>query len=355
MFNSTAQISYKKLSPNAKCTRCKEKAEIHLPSHHANFCQNCFINYFNSSVIKVLNKAKINYSETILVAISGGKDSLAAWNALLELGYKTEGIHLDLGIPNFSEKSLASSIQFANTRKLKLNVYKLKDIFDYTILDIRKLSHRTICSVCGILKRSFLNRLAILLGYKYIATGHNLDDESSRLLGNILRNNEKHLLKSYPYLPFTEGLAGRIKPLFRLEGEEIKIYCQIKNIDFYAEKCPYSKGATSHIYKEALQFLELKMPGTKRYFLYTYIEKLNKQSYQYKPTCSTTKCKICNNLSLSEICYICKIKQEINNAITQKINNQTKQFLNSHINTNINTTPNTNNTLTSINSTRNNS
>ena len=34
----------------------------------------------------------------MLVAVSGGKDSLALWDVLIELGYQTTGLHLSLGI-----------------------------------------------------------------------------------------------------------------------------------------------------------------------------------------------------------------------------------------------------------------
>ena len=34
----------------------------------------------------------------VLVAVSGGKDSLALWDVLVELGFRTTGLHLSLGI-----------------------------------------------------------------------------------------------------------------------------------------------------------------------------------------------------------------------------------------------------------------
>ena len=37
-------------------------------------------------------------AERVLVAVSGGKDSLALWDVLVGLGYRTTGVHLSLGI-----------------------------------------------------------------------------------------------------------------------------------------------------------------------------------------------------------------------------------------------------------------
>ena len=41
--------------------------------------------------------------ERVLVAVSGGKDSLALWDVLVELGYDTTGLYLGLGIGAYSD------------------------------------------------------------------------------------------------------------------------------------------------------------------------------------------------------------------------------------------------------------
>ena len=43
--------------------------------------------------------------ERVLVAVSGGKDSLALWDILLELGYEADGLYLGLGIGDYSDES----------------------------------------------------------------------------------------------------------------------------------------------------------------------------------------------------------------------------------------------------------
>ncbi|MCX7822950.1 MAG: adenine nucleotide alpha hydrolase family protein [Syntrophobacterales bacterium] len=300
--------SYGRLPTYAKCTRCKGKALVHLPSHHANFCNECFLVFFRNAVKRAMKLFPLRPRDPIMVAVSGGKDSLALWSVLTELGYYTKGLHIDLGIPGFSEASREASKQFARSRNLELSFYSLKDLFGFSLLDIRSRTHRMICSVCGMLKRQFLNRLAIQEGFSIVATGHNLDDEASRLMGNILRHRESYLAKAYPYLPAMPGVASRIKPLFRLESEEIRIYCQIQNISYVKDRCPFSKGATSHIFLESLEFLESKMPGTKRDFLFGYLET------KRPPTSDETpgeRCSICGAISYRNICGVCRIKEEL--------------------------------------------
>src|SRR6266704_2396226 len=51
--------------------------------------------------------------EALLVAVSGGKDSLALWEVLIEEGYRTTCLYLDLGIFDYSIESNARCEKFA--------------------------------------------------------------------------------------------------------------------------------------------------------------------------------------------------------------------------------------------------
>ena len=46
----------------------------------------------------------LEIDDRILVAVSGGKDSLTLWSILLTLGYRADALYVDLGIPGYSEK-----------------------------------------------------------------------------------------------------------------------------------------------------------------------------------------------------------------------------------------------------------
>jgi len=295
-----------RLPRGAKCTRCREQATIALPSHHANFCEDCFRFFFRRSVQRAMKKFPVDPRETILVAVSGGKDSLAAWAALQDLGWKTKGIHVDLGIEGFSEASAAAIDAFARPRGLPWVRYSLKEVFGYTIPEIQRRTRRKICSVCGTVKRQILNRLTFREECRVVATGHNLDDEAGRLLGNLVRNRREYIEKQYPYLPSSHPkLPVKIKPLYRVSADEIRTFCRVEGIEFLADACPLSRGATSHTFQEVLQFLEKKMPGTKRDFLFSYLESKEPPKPvddfgtcdQCGQPCYGTRCSVCNLLS----------------------------------------------------------
>ena len=44
-------------------------------------------------------------TDRILVAVSGGKDSLAVWDMLIEAGYQADGLYIGLGIGEYSDES----------------------------------------------------------------------------------------------------------------------------------------------------------------------------------------------------------------------------------------------------------
>lgn len=297
-----------KLPRGAKCKRCRRQAEVPLPSHHANFCPSCFRLFCERAVLRAMKRFPLPGKTPLLVAVSGGKDSLALWALLHDLGYTTKGVHVDLGIADFSEPSAAAISRFATPRQLDWVKYSLKDIIGYTIPEIQKRTKRKICSVCGRLKRQLLNRLCVREGYTALVTGHNLDDEAGRLLGNIVRHRTEYLEKLYPYLPSSHPrFPAKLKPLYRLEAKELRFYCQLQQIEPVEGRCPLSRGATSHTFKEALDFLEKRMPGTKRDFLFCYLA--DKKAPVHDITLNT--CQRCGEPSFGELCSVCHLLEQI--------------------------------------------
>lgn len=297
------------LPESAKCRKCKSRGEIRLPSHNTIWCGRCFIQYCETAVVRAMKTFGITQETELLVAVSGGKDSLALWNILNNLGFRTKGIHVDLGIPGFSEASIDAVLEFAKSRNLTWTTCSLKEVFGWSIEEIRPRTRRSICSVCGAIKRQLLNRLTIRAGYSTLVSGHNLDDEAGRLLGNTLRHRTQYLDKQYPFLPASLPLLpARAKPLYRLESHEIRSYCEFSSIRPHTAKCPLSRGATSHIVKEALDFLESKMSGTKRDFYFTYLK--NRKPPEFEGG-EITVCRQCGEPAYMETCSVCSLKAQL--------------------------------------------
>ena len=86
-----------------KCRKCGGGAVIELPRHNVAFCAPDFQEFFRKQVAEAIRKHKMfTTEEPVLVAVSGGKDSLALWDVLIETGYQTAGLYLGLGIFAYS-------------------------------------------------------------------------------------------------------------------------------------------------------------------------------------------------------------------------------------------------------------
>ena len=300
------------------CTKCKTKAVLKLPRHNAAFCKVCFNGFVHDQVAKAIKSQHMfGREDRILVAVSGGKDSLALWDILLKLGYKADALYVNLGISGYSDESHARVRGFAETvaapRGAALHVHTVEREEGAGIRELAMLVHRPTCSTCGTIKRYQFNRAAIEHKYDVMATGHNLDDEAARLLGNVLRWQEDYLDKQTPNLPASvDGFAKKVKPLYRLTERELAAYAVLNKIDYIVEECPMAKGARTLLYKEVLNRLETESPGTKQAFYWGFLEK---QSHQEPPTSTMAEkdraalhpCGACGQPTTADICSYCKL------------------------------------------------
>ena len=300
------------------CTKCKTKAVIDLPRHNAAFCRNCFNGYVHDQVARAIKLQKMfRRADRILVAVSGGKDSLALWDILLKLGYQADALYVNLGIGTYSEESFRKVRNFADavaaSHGAKLLTHTVEEEEGAGIKELAQLIHRPTCSTCGTIKRYQFNRAAVEHDYDVMATGHNLDDEAARLLGNVLHWQDEYLDKQGPSLPASvEGFAKKVKPLYRLSERELAAYAVLNRIDYIIEECPMAKGARTLVYKEVLNRLETESPGTKQTFYWGFLDKQSKK--KPAPTTMTEKdqstlhpCTTCGQPTTAEVCSYCKM------------------------------------------------
>jgi tRNA-5-methyluridine54 2-sulfurtransferase len=300
------------------CTKCKTKAVIKLPRHNAAFCKGCFNGFVHDQVGKAVKSQKMfGKEERILVAVSGGKDSLALWDILLKLGYKADALYVNLGIGGYSEQSRAKALRFAETvaapHGAMLHVHTVEKAEGAGIRELAMLVHRPTCSTCGTIKRYQFNRAAIEHNYDVMATGHNLDDEAARLLGNVLHWQEEYLDKQAPCLPASvDGFAKKVKPLYRLTERELAAYAVLNKIDYIVEECPMAKGARTLLYKDVLNRLETESPGTKQTFYWGFLDKQHKKdtaskTMTEKDQAALHPCHVCRQPTTAEICSYCNL------------------------------------------------
>lgn len=163
----------------------------------------------------------IGEGDHILVAVSGGKDSLALLWLLRErirripISYRLTAVHLD---PGFGSDSAAQMEAFFSVHG-----------FDHRTIrsDFGPLAHspenrENPCFLCSRLRRKALFSLAAELGCNKIAFGHHKDDIIETFFLNVFFGASISTMK--PVQPFFEGRLCLIRPLFMIDVDLIRRY-----------------------------------------------------------------------------------------------------------------------------------
>ena len=298
-----------------KCRKCGDSATIELRRHNAAFCVDDYLEFFRNQVREAIRKHRMfTRDERVLVAVSGGKDSLALWDVLLDDGYDTTGLYLDLGIFDYSVESKAKCEAFAARRGARLLVSRVADEVGGPVPVIKQVTRRPPCSGCGLSKRYLMNRVALDHGLPVVATGHNLDDEAATLFGSVMHWRTEALPRQSPALASTHPkLVRRVKPLYRLSERETAAYAFLRRIDYIVEECPFAAGATSIAHKEVLNRMEDASPGAKHNFLFGFLDKA-RAAFERLEDVTLLECVRCGQVTTSTVCAFCKLADQVKRA-----------------------------------------
>lgn len=327
-----------------KCRKCEQRAVINMRHHKLALCATHYGEWFLAQTERAIEKYKMfSREERVLVAVSGGKDSLALWDVLLRLGYQADGLYIALGInapipysdgslektraflssviarsgatnqsPN-SGSEIASQTTLAMTHTPTLHVVDIPATYGKTIPDIAREKMRgqgRPCAACGLTKRYVMNRLGLEKGYAVLATGHNLDDEIAVLFQNTLRWQLGYLARQAPVLPASrEGLVKKVKPLCRFYERETATYALVRGIDYIYDECPHAGGNLTNFYKTLLNQLETESPGAKLSFYLEFLRARAEGAFEpFNRVEELHACEICGQpTSAPGRCAFCRM------------------------------------------------
>lgn len=179
----------------------------------------------------------LSEGDKILVAVSGGKDSLTMLQVLQErrkfvpIKYDLLAVHVDMGYPCHHPKILAEHF-----KRLGVNYHIEK-------LDILKGKSRKdiSCFWCSWNRRKALFEVADRLGCTKVALGHHRDDIIQTTLLNMFFQGE--ISTMCPLQKLFDGKITIIRPLAYVEEELIRKF--VKTLDFPHHKCTCPNAATS--------------------------------------------------------------------------------------------------------------
>ena len=297
----------------SKCRTCKAPAIIDLPRHNAHFCAEHFLELCRRQVVKAIEKFDmLSKDDRVLVAVSGGKDSLAVWDLLIELGYQADGLYIGLGIGDYSDTSAVYARNFATERGLHLIEVSLRGEYGYDVPTAARATKRVPCSACGISKRHLFDSEALKGGYTVLVTGHNLDDEAAVLFGNTLRWDVEYLARQAPVLPARNGFPKKVKPLVRLTEREMAAWCIVRGIDYLVEECPMAVGNKHLAYKAALNEIERQSPGSKAAFYLNFLDNMAPLLTGITAAATDTlqQCNSCGAPTTGDMCAFCRLAEK---------------------------------------------
>jgi tRNA-5-methyluridine54 2-sulfurtransferase len=300
-----------------KCRVCRGPAVIDVRRQNANYCPEHFLRMCRDQVAKTIHEfSMIDAGERVLVAVSGGKDSLACWDILRHLGYDADGFVIGLGIGEYSDESSRYARAFAEERGLTLLSCDLREQYGFDVPTAASATRRVPCSACGLSKRHLFDKAARDNRYDVLATGHNLDDEAAVLFGNVLRWQTDYLGRQLPVLPARNGFPRKVKPLVRLSERDMAAYCVLSGIDYIVEECPMAAGNKHLGYKEALNQIEAQSPGSKLDFYFGY---LKRASSRFLPDAEAEQehlapCERCGAPTTERLCAFCKLVERASGA-----------------------------------------
>ena len=289
-----------------KCKKCKDNAVI------SGFCEKHFVEYFEKKVKATIKEFNlISKKDRVVVAVSGGKDSIATLYLLKKFGYNVEGLAINEGIAGYRKKTLDDLKNFSKKEKVKVKIISFQKEFGLALDDAVKKTKETPCHVCGVLRRFLLNKYS--KDYDVIATGHNLDDEAQAVMMNIFKAQTELLSRLGPVsgIKIGKGFTKRVKPLYFLKEKEVKVYTILKGFSIGFVECPYTHMSFRSEVQKALNEYESKHVGAKMNIIKSFLKGLPGLKRKFKTKNEVSTCKICGEPAANETCRTCFLIKKI--------------------------------------------
>jgi len=295
-----------------KCDQCSSEAVTLIRYNGSHLCGEHFRTYVERRVKKEIRKQiDVHSGDVIAVAVSGGKDSMVTLHILNEVFGERKDISLcaisiDEGIEGYRPPSLDIVRDFCSEHGIAFYVRSFSELGAEMDRVASVTGDNSPCTYCGVFRRKLMNDQARIVGAKYLATGHNLDDMAQSVMMNIVRGDVERLARLGPHTKIQPGLIPRFHPLRLIPEKESLLYAIVTGIPFWDGECPYYMEALRNQYRDIVDQLEDRSPGSKFSILASY-DTLRPILSEHFPPSGLHSCS-CGEPTLGEKCKACELQ-----------------------------------------------
>ncbi len=202
----------------------------------------------------------IEAGDKVMVCLSGGKDSYAMLDILLNLqksapiDFELVAVNLDQKQPGFPEHVLPAYLSAIGVP------YHVVERDTYSVVKEVIPEGKTTCSLCSRMRRGTLYRFAQQIGATKIALGHHRDDILETLFLNMFYGGKLKTMP--PKLKSDDGNNIVIRPLAYCREKDIQAYAELKEFPIIpCNLCGSQENLQRQVIKEMLQDWDKRFPG----------------------------------------------------------------------------------------------
>jgi tRNA 2-thiocytidine biosynthesis protein TtcA len=202
----------------------------------------------------------IEAGDRVMVCLSGGKDSYAMLDILMNLqasapiDFELIAVNLDQKQPGFPTEVLPNYLD-----GLGVN-YHILEKDTYSIVTSKVPEDKTFCGLCSRLRRGTLYGFAQKIGATKVALGHHRDDIVETLFLNMFYQGK---LKAMPPKLLADDKQNMvIRPLAYCRESDLQALAELKEFPIIpCNLCGSQDGLQRQVVKEMLQAWERQHPG----------------------------------------------------------------------------------------------